>query len=441
MPSAGSVIGVWRPKTENEKQLVRSQLERIVSDGRFTASKRYPSLLRYIVEQTLAENEDSLKERTLGIEVFHRPADYDTNLDPVVRLCAVEVRKRLFQYYESPAHVDELRIELNPGSYIPVFLRPSSDAPALEMDPGSNVPILPQPALEVSAVVAAQAEVPSKTKQVSQPLRTRGIYWPVGLAALCLTIAVMSILGTQYWRYTAKRKPALEEVWSPLLTSGKPVLFCMGDTESSPLDSPLTDLQHGADDVSSLHAYEDMNHFVPFSDVQTLSRFLSLIVAHGHAFKVQNFLMTVSSQLREGPVVLIGALNNDWTLNRTSSLRFHLQGPEGPDQVYWIADTLHPESRAWQVKSKAPRSQDVKDYAIAARFTDESTGQVVLVAAGIAGSGTRAAGEFLTDEADLKQLAESAGAEWGRNNFEVVLSSQVVNGMQGKPKVEAKAFW
>jgi hypothetical protein len=127
------------------------------------------------VEQTLAENEDSLKERTLGIEVFHRPADYDTNLDPVVRLCAVEVRKRLFQYYESPAHVDELRIELNPGSYIPVFLRPSSDAPALEMDPGSNVPILPQPALEVSAVVAAQAEVPSKTKQVSQPLRTRGM--------------------------------------------------------------------------------------------------------------------------------------------------------------------------------------------------------------------------------------------------------------------------
>jgi hypothetical protein len=140
-------------------------------------------------------------------------------------------------------------------------------------------------------------------------------------------------------------------------------------------------------------------------------------------------------------VILIGALNNDWTLNRTSSLRFHLQGPEGSDRVYWIADTQHPKSRAWEVKAKAPRSQIVKDYAIAARFTDEATGQVVLVAAGIAGSGTRAAGEFLTDEADLKLLAESAGAEWGRTNFEVVLSSQVVNGMQGKPKVEAKTFW
>ena len=83
----------------------------------------------------------------------------------------------------------------------------------------------------------------------------------------------------------------------------------------------------------------------------------------------------------------------------------------------------------------------VKDYAIAARFTDESTGQVVLVAAGIAGSGTRAAGEFLTDEASLKQLVDGAGVDWARTNFEVVLSSQVVKGMQGKPKVEAEAFW
>ncbi len=114
---------------------MRSQLEKIVSDGRFAASKRYPCLLRYIVEQTLAGNEDNLKERTLGVEVFHRPPDYDTNLDPVVRLCAAEVRKRLAQYYQSPAHGGELRIELNPGSYVPVFSQPAPDAPTLGVIP------------------------------------------------------------------------------------------------------------------------------------------------------------------------------------------------------------------------------------------------------------------------------------------------------------------
>jgi hypothetical protein len=428
LASTASVTGAWHPKIESEKQLVRSQLEKIVSDARFAASKRYPHLLRYVVERTLAGSEDNLKERTLGVEVFHRPADYDTNLDPVVRLCAAEVRKRLAQYYQSPAHAGELRIDLNPGSYVPVFSHSAPDAPVVEAISPEVIP----------------ADVRSQAEQVSQPKR-RKINWPAALLAAGVIIAVIlvliSVLGDRHWRQIGKQKSALDEVWSPLLTSGKPILLCVGETELFAPHDSLTQLQSGADDDSFLQAFADKNDFVPYSDVQVLSRFVSLIGARGHTFRVQSSRTTISSQLREGPVVLIGALNNDWTLNRTSSLRFHLEGPEGQDRVYWIADTQHPESRAWQVRAQAPTSPVVKDYAIAARFTDESTGQVVLVAAGIAGSGTRAAGEFLTDEASLKQLADGAGVDWGQRNFEVVLSSQVVNGMQGKPKVEAIAFW
>lgn len=158
--------------------------------------------------------------------------------------------------------------------------------------------------------------------------------------------AAISVLGLLYWTKSEKPNSALEAVWSPLLTSDKPILLCVGEKELfSPHDS-LTQLQRGADEDSFLQTSEDKNDFVPFSDVQILSRFVSLIGGHGHNFKVQNARITVSSQLREGPVVLIGALNNDWTLNRTSSLRFHLEGPQGPDKVYWIADTQHPQSRA-----------------------------------------------------------------------------------------------
>jgi len=432
MMSTGLVTGAWHPKTEGDRQLVLSQLDQIVSDGRFAASKRYPQLLRYIVEQTLAETEDDLKERTLGVEVFHRPPDYDTNLDPVVRLCAAEVRKRLAQYYQSPEHANELRIELNPGSYIPVFAQPPR--------------FVPDPKV-ISADVPSNAANISEP-QVSQARKPRAIYRPANLI-VASTIIVILVLSDAFWKQSEKQrsslekqKSALEDVWSPLLTSGKPILFCMGEREfPDRFASPLIDLQKAADDDSFLQASADKNYFVPFSDVQTLNRFVMLVVSRGHAYRLQGFRTTVSSQLQEGPVILIGALNNDWTLNRTSSLRFHMEGPDGPNQLYWIADRQHPESRVWQVGALARRSNVVKDYAIAARFTDESTGQVVLVAAGIAGSGTRAAGEFLTNEADLKQLADSAGSDWAKKNFEVVLSSQVVNGMQGKPTVEAKTFW
>jgi len=440
MPSAGSVIGAWHPKTESERQLVRSQLERLVSDSRFTASKRYPGMLQYIVEQTLRENEDSLKERTIGIEVFHRPPDYDTNLDPVVRLCAVEVRKRLVQYYLSSEHAGELRIELNPGSYVPVFSEPPSHAHILQM-PLADVPSNQAPPSDVPSIQMLPADVPSIAKPASHSKRTRKIYWPVGLIVSGLIVVIVA-LGARYGRQFNKQRSALDEVWSPLLTSSKPILLCVGGTKMVTFaGSQLIELQSGADDDAFLQPFPNRNDFVPFSDVQVLSRFSSLADAHGHAFKVQNSRTTVSSQLREGPVVLIGALNNDWTLNRTSSLRFHFQNPEDSNPVYWIVDAQHPESHAWQISAQAARSKVLKDYAIAARFTDEGTGQVVLVAAGITGSGTRAAGEFLTDEAGLKQLADSAGADWGKKNFEVVLSAQVVNGMQGKPTVEAKTFW
>ena len=64
------------------------QLERIVNSKYFRNSKRYPVLLRFVVEQTLAGRSDLLKERTLGMTVFDRDSDYDTNVDPIVRVTA-----------------------------------------------------------------------------------------------------------------------------------------------------------------------------------------------------------------------------------------------------------------------------------------------------------------------------------------------------------------
>lgn len=89
----------WIPRTEADFQAIRLQLTRVLESAPFRTSKRYPALLSYVVEKTLQGDTDSLKERTLGIEVFRREPEYDTNADPVVRIAAGEVRKRLAQYY------------------------------------------------------------------------------------------------------------------------------------------------------------------------------------------------------------------------------------------------------------------------------------------------------------------------------------------------------
>ena len=89
---------------------VREQLDRLVAHPLFSNSKRYPVLLAYTVEQTLKGNAVELKERSIGIEVFGRSPSYDANADPVVRITAGEVRKRLMQYYYDDSHDGELVI-------------------------------------------------------------------------------------------------------------------------------------------------------------------------------------------------------------------------------------------------------------------------------------------------------------------------------------------
>ena len=81
---------------------VREQLDRILACSVFRNSKRNCNLLRHVVERTLEGRHEDLKERAIGIDVFGRTIDYDTNADHVVRSVAGEVRRRLAQYYMEP---------------------------------------------------------------------------------------------------------------------------------------------------------------------------------------------------------------------------------------------------------------------------------------------------------------------------------------------------
>src|ERR1700760_3494708 len=117
--------------TEQEKARIQLQLDRLLANVHFSNSKRFPSFLRFIVHEELEGRGDQLKERTVGMEVFSRDASYDPTSDPIVRVTAAEIRKRIAQYYQEPGHAGELRISLPPGSYIPHFDSPSTDAAPL----------------------------------------------------------------------------------------------------------------------------------------------------------------------------------------------------------------------------------------------------------------------------------------------------------------------
>src|SRR5438045_4597721 len=142
------MLGTASSASSHDHSAVNSQLTRILESPHFRNSKRSQALLRFILESALSGDHAPLKERSIGAAVFGRDVSYDTAQDPIVRNAAIEVRKRLAQYYLEPEHACELRIELPLGSYLPTF---TVDAPAAE----PQTPSTPRPRHVLRWVFAA----------------------------------------------------------------------------------------------------------------------------------------------------------------------------------------------------------------------------------------------------------------------------------------------
>jgi TolB-like protein len=100
---------------------VRAELERVLASKGFVHAARLSRLLRYVVDKTLANEADQLKEYAVGVEVFDRDETYDPRLDSIVRVEAGRLRSRLDEYYNGEGSGAPLRISLPRGGYVPQF--------------------------------------------------------------------------------------------------------------------------------------------------------------------------------------------------------------------------------------------------------------------------------------------------------------------------------
>ena len=294
-------------QTEREKHgpafeaAVRAQLRRLLAHPLFTNSKRYPTLLAYTVDQTLRGNAAELKERPIGIEAFGRDRDYDANADPVVRIAAGEVRKRLIQYYYDVAHAGELVIELSAGSYVPSFHEPRAAAP--------------EPETDIETALVCEPPQPA-TEAAHAPSAHRSRFW----FRLSAAVILAGLIGVAIGRYRPAPPPSnLERFWEPIVSSRNPVTYCLG--EPAAVRAP----QRAFSEDAPVH----MTGRFDVSDVVTLTRTVVPLVARYGPFRVLPASETSFAQLREGPIVLIGAFDNPWTLRITEKLRFGFRVIEG----------------------------------------------------------------------------------------------------------------
>jgi len=391
--------------SEEQKGAIALEVERVLNCPSFKNSKRCQDLLRYTVEQALAGHGNHIKERTLGAEVFGRAADYDTNQDPTVRVAAMEVRKRLAQYYQETGADSDWRIQFPAGAYTPEFYT---------ADAGSH----------------AHA-APSRSRRL----------WP-GLAGATLLAAAVCWGG-----FALLRRPAasvVDEFWGPVLQNKRPVMISIGQVPafeaSDELKKALAEdpemrrpflLQPGG-----LRIYPD--RAVAYGDALALGRFAGLFASRRKDYQVRMMSETSFADLRDMPAVLIGGYNNEWTSRLTADSRFSLLPNDG--HRIGIKDRLNPNSTSWVEEWRADWNVPV-DYALVSRVVDPTTGNVVVIAAGALHYGTYAAAEFLTGEQWLSEAVRSAQAGWQNKNIQFVLRTKVLKGTAGPPEVLATHVW
>jgi hypothetical protein len=397
---------------EEERSAIHKQLERLLENPYFSHSRRFPSFLRFVVERTLSGQTDLLKERTLGIEIFGRDPDYDTSSDPIVRVTAAEIRKRIAQYYQEPGHENELRISLPAGSYVPQFHE--AHAPAAE-------------------VVAAAPEIAEGPGVVAEAESPRRMHW--WWAASLVVAGLLGATAVYLWKSAPHPAPA-NSFWAPVLNGSDPVLFCIADQS----EYSAIVLRDAADPTKQVTLKDNLTAVI-IDDLSPIVRMAGLLQAGGHKYGLKGENATNLMDLRAGPTIFVGAFDNAWTLRLTQGLRYHFVNK--PDMTeLGIVDGTAATQRRWMVdRAQQMATNNYRDYAIIARFTDTTTGKLAIVVAGVSRGGTIAAGEFLTEPANLAQLQHILAGAGDKKNMELVLSTETIGGESGTPKVEASYFW
>jgi hypothetical protein len=404
------------PTISDQNALVRQCLERILQSPHFRASSRSKQFLSFVVEKKLEGRVDEIKERTIGIELFDRIADFETSGDSIVRVNATEVRRRLGQYYQSSRNTDPVQIVLPPGTYVPEFVFLEIASPAARAV-GRGAPL---------SLVVGRGQAHRSWR-----------FW-CGLAATGVLVAAVLTL-------TLRPRPSnLDRFWQPVLDARSAPVINLPTTNTFQMEpeamqqfSQLKPDELMKVGLNNVQAFHDWHTSLP-----VLQAALSVALAlqrRGETPILRMGTELSSDELRGQAIIAIGSFSNPWTKQNISGLRFTFDRSASDRDVPRIRDNQNP-GRSWSLPSIFPKPQD-KDYAIVTRTFDPVSHTPFVSLAGLHSFGNQIAGEFVSEESLWDELARSAPAGWEKMNLQVVLETDVVGTTPSAPRIVDAYFW
>ena len=410
----------------------REELRRILESKHFAGSPRKSKFLEFVSEQAFFGNGDKLNEYLIGVEVYDRGAEFNSQKDPIVRVQAHEIRRLLKKYYEDEGKDSPMRLELPPGAYVPVFVR------------------IPAERSEV-AELATSALIPLSR-------RRSGLHWALtlSLAAVCVVFGLLLIARSKQVVKTGQPSPAaglpdvLEWFWGPFLPPAGPPLIVIPN-------HPLLRAAHDGDSAqtlasgheipkSELPEFRDTIHFRElkrFRFVPSVTDFTSVGETIGVVSLCQMFLrvdqqchlqqsrLVNLEEIKANNAILLGG-NQSWS----GRVFLNVEGFHFQSGVILNRNPQPGEKPVYKPEFDPVTNQLSRDYALVLMLPNERSDNRVLLIYGVYTQGSQAAIEYLTNPERMSELRKalmnlSADRKIVPPYFQALLTTTVENAVPG----------
>ncbi len=389
------------------------QIDRLAGSPTLHGSESLCKLLRYLATHALTRPGVPLKEYEIATEVFHRPADFDPQLDSAIRVQAGRLRLKLAEYYSSEGAADPILVDLPKGGYLLTFQhRTAASHMGFSVAPLSG----------------------ERRRSASRKWVTAVLVLVVLLAAAIGVIFTMVVNRTSAEAIAANHvepvPAAFRIFWGSFLSAPlRPwVIFSNGAFVGRP-ETGMRYFDPKRDSRSPI-----LDHYTGVGEVLAVHELDGVFAQLGRPILVKRGSLLSLDDAKNNNLIFLGSPAENLPLRDIPNTREFVfqQMKSGPRKGDLAILNMHPQAGEPTAFLASPSNQPLTDeYSVIARVREGNPSQSVIILAGTTTIGTQAAVEYICTPQSLQDLLQKLGVSKPEDlkPFEAVLRVKVTRGV------------
>jgi len=432
-------IGLSIPPEE-----IRRALDRILNSRHFSQAPKKRKFVQLICDYHLAGRAKEINEHLIGLEVYERNDRYSPAEDPVVRVAAHDVRKRLEQYYLHEGRNDEIRLEIPVGSYEPVFKLASDVTAEIETSAGA------------SAAIQDRSPQPAQLENEDRRGRLR---WAIGaLAAVAIIVLVINVWRKNQAVGLTAEQDIYDPVWGQFFKSQDPTIQVLSNPPVYvPVNKADPDVlrknsielskegSRGLADLLRQTGQNEPEYLVPpklylspvshtgIGEAIGAHLITSLFRSRGLGITMKQSRNLTGEDLKDRNLIMLGGRwSNAWAGKMSVKEDFYFT-----PQISIANGAPQPgEQSEYRTKFDEQTGQILEDYALITVKPSAQSKNTIMALEGLRGVGTGAAAELITNKIYLTEINQRLRQLTGLNElphyYQILLKAEVENNVATK---------